>query len=396
MFGLNNLIFAEELISMNVCKFHLLCLIIISCGQNPESKASDNFKLKAKDEFKIEYANGFDVEIIKGGYILKITEAWPEAEKSFTYLLQNTDQEPKTEIEYDYKIKIPIESIVVTSTTHIPSLDTLGVLDKLVGFPNTDYISSAKARSLIEANQIKEVGQNESLNTELLVELNPDAVVTFAVKGQNKSVESIKQAGIPILYNADWVESEPLGKAEWIKFFGLLFDEVEKSQQIFNSIKIEYERVKTLAENTNEKPTVLSGALWKDQWYLPAGESWQAQLISDANAKYLYADTEGTGSLSLSFESVFAEANGTEFWVGPGQYTSYNQMLEQQSHYGKFKAFQDKNIYTFASTLGENGGVLYYELAPNRPDLVLKDLISIFHPELLKGYKNRFFKPLNP
>lgn len=368
----------------------------MSCNQNPENKTSGNSKSNTINDFNIEYANGFEVDIIEGGYILNITEAWPEAERSFTYLLQNTDQEPQTEMEYDYKIKIPIESIVVTSTTHIPSLDTLGVLDKLVGFPNTDYISSENARALVETEQIKDIGQNESLNTELLVQLNPDAVVTFAVKGQNKSVESLKQAGIPILYNADWVESDPLGKAEWIKFFGLLFGKVEKSQQIFEGIKTEYERVKVLAKNANEKPSVLSGALWKDQWYLPAGESWQAQLISDANANYLYADTEGTGSLSLSFESVFAEASSTEFWIAPGQYTSYSQMLEQQSHYGKFKAFQKQNIFTFASTLGENGGVLYYELAPNRPDLVLKDLISVFHPELLKDYKNKFFKPLEP
>lgn len=374
--------------------FWIVC-IMVSCAKAPEDDTKKAQPVSQSD-VKIEYAEGFKVNKIKGGYIVKLTEAWPEAEKTFSYLLYKSEEALTTDQSFDYSLKIPVKSAVVTSTTHIPSLDTLDVLDKLVGFPNTDYISTSNARALVNSGHIKDVGQNEHLNTELLVNLQPEVLVTFAVKGQNKSVESLKQAGIPVLYNADWVESEPLGKAEWIKFFGLLFDKVETSQQIFEGIKTEYERVKRLAVRAKTRPTVLSGALWKDQWYLPGGDSWQAQLIEDANANYIYANTNEAGSLALSFESVFEKAKDAEFWIGPAQYTAYHQMLEQQSHYSKFKAFQNKTIFSFASTLGENDGVLYYELAPNRPDLVLKDLIFIFHPELLKTYKPNFFKPLQP
>ena len=374
--------------------FCLLGFIILSCTN--QTKTSNTESEKSNHKFEIEYAKGIEIENYKNYYILKIKEAWPDADQSFTYLLQKRGKPVKPNLKYDAKVEIPLKNIIVTSTTHIPSLESLGVLDKLIGFPNTNYISSPQARQRIEKGQIKEIGQNQSLNTEILIALQPEAVVSFAVKGQNKSLESVKKAGFPVLYNADWVEQHPLGKAEWIKFFGLLFDKVEKSQKIFNTIKTEYENAKELAFQTDIQPTVISGALWKDQWYLPSGESWQAQIISDANAEYLYADTQGTGSLSLAFESVLDKAQDADFWIAPAQYTSYEDMIEQQSHYKKFKAFRDKKVFTFASNKGETGGVLYYELAPNRPDWVLKDLIKILHPELLPTYESHFFKPLNP
>jgi iron complex transport system substrate-binding protein len=372
-----------------------IILILWSCGKSSKEKTENTQPYKASS-FNIEYAEGFQIEKIKEGYVLKVTEPWPQAEKTYRYLLKPKDQKLKADLDYDYIINTPVENIVVTSTTHIPSLDTLNVLDQLIGFPNTDYVSTKNARKLIKDGQIRDVGQNQSLNTELLIELNPEAIVTFAVKGQNKGVESLKKAGIPVLYNADWVESHPLGKAEWIKFFGLLFDKTEEANQIFEGIKNEYQKAKTLVAKTKTKPEVLSGALWKDQWYLPAGDSWQAKIINDANANYLYADKEGTGSLSLSFESVLSKAQNASFWIAPAQYTSYQEMLDQQPHYSKFNAFKNQNIYSFSSVKGANGGVLYYEVAPNRPDLVLKDIINILHPEVLKNYKNHFFKPLNP
>jgi len=375
----------------------LIFIFLLSCNKKAvKSKNPENKGISQIDSLQIGYAKGFEVESFENYYILKITQAWPDAQQDFTYLLQKSGTSISTEISYDAKVEIPLKNIVVTSTTHIPSLESLGVLDRLIGFPNTDYISSNSARQLIDANKIKDIGQNQSLNTELLIALQPKAVVSFAVKGQNKSLENVVKAGFPVLYNADWVEQHPLGKAEWIKFFGLLFDKVEESQEIFNTIKTEYEQAEELASQTDIKPTVISGALWKDQWYLPAGESWQAQIIADAHAEYLYADTKGTGSLSLAFESVLDKAQNADFWIAPAQYTSYQNMTGQHSHYQKFKAFRDENVYTFASTKGETGGVLYYELAPNRPDWVLKDLIKIFHPELLQNYKPHFFKTLNP
>jgi iron complex transport system substrate-binding protein len=139
----------------------------------------------------------------------------------------------------------------------------------------------------------------------------------------------------------------------------------------------------------------LSGVLFKDVWNLPAGESFVAQFLKDANTNYLWSDSKGKGSLSLSFETVFTKGQHADFWIAPGHYNSLEQLLNANEHYKEFDAFSSKNIFSFANTIGENGGVLYYELAPIQPHIVLKDIIKITHPELLPGYQPFFLKQLN-
>src|SRR5690606_24182235 len=131
-------------------------------------------------------------------------------------------------------------------------------------------------------------------------------------------------------------------------------------------------------------PTVLSGAMHKDIWYLPSGTSPEAQLLKDANANYLWSETTDKGSLSLNFEVVFDKAKDADIWISPSYYSSLEAIQKANAHYTKFKAFQSKNVYSFVNTTGETGGVLYFETGMARPDLVLKDLIKICHPELLK------------
>jgi iron complex transport system substrate-binding protein len=230
---------------------------------------------------------------------------------------------------------------------------------------------------------------------EVLIDLSPDVVVTFAVKGGNKSASTMQKAGIPVLYNSDWTETHPLGKAEWIKFFGALFDKEELASELFNQIELDYNEAKALAAKAVATPTVLSGAMYKDIWYLPQGNSWAAQFIKDANGKYLWQDSEGTGSISLNLESVLEQGKEAQFWIGPGQFTSYQQMIDTHAVYGQFDAFQQKKVFSFTTIKGATGGVLYYELAPHRPDIVLKDIIKILHPELLPEHQLYFFSQLD-
>ena len=316
---------------------------------------------------------------------MEVENPWPEADKTFRYLLYSQQAAPLQDAaaDFDAIIKVPIKSLVVTSTTHIPSLESLGGEQKLVGFPQTDYISSVKTRALIAAGQVKELGGTQDLNLELLVAAAPDVVVGFGVDGDNKTLDRIQEAGIPVVYNGDWVEQDPLGKAEWIKFFGALLDKNDQATSVFNEIATEYERVKALAQNQKQAPSVLSGAMYKDVWYLPNGKSWAAQFLKDAKGSYRYAEADGKGSLSLSIESVLDQAQDSEFWIGPGQFTSLDQMAEANAVYKEFDAYKSGNVYSFTSNKGPTGGVIYYELAPNRPDLVLKDLIRILHLSLI-------------
>lgn len=372
-----------------------LILALVSCKKKSEISLPETIK---RDLVAINHAKGFSIEKCASGItIIKVFSPWPGSEEGFTYALVPKELKivpyPNKK-DFDAIINVPVERIIATSTTHIPALENLGVIDKLVGFPDTRYISSEITREKIDKGKITDLGNNESINTEMAINLNPDLIIGFSINNQNKAYETLQRSNIPLVYNGDWTEETPLGKAEWIKFFAPFFSLEEKAEDIFITTESNYLAAKVLAMKATNKPTVLSGALYKDVWYLPGGKSWAASFINDANADYLWSDTNATGSLSLSVESVLAKASNASFWVSPSQFISYNELNKASRHYSQFKAYKEKNIYTFANTKGDSGGLLFYELGPARPDLILKDLIYIFHPELLPGHQLFFFKPL--
>ncbi len=370
-------------------------LLLCGCKQKKKETIFNN----ANDSStSIEYANGFKIETQSNGItIIKVLKPWANAETTHTYALVPKEIQASITLnknDYDAIIATPVEHIVVTSTTHIPALEELGVLHQLIGFPDTKYISSLAARKLIDAGKIKELGINESLNTEAVLALQPDLIFGFAINDGNSTYETIQRAHIPVIYNGDWVEETPLGKAEWIKFFAPFFNKTKKADIIFNKIETSYLETKKLAAEVENKPTVLSGAMFNDIWYLPGGKSWAANFLKDANADYLWSATDENGSLSLSWESVLDVGKHADYWIGPAQLATYKEMEASSQHYTQFDAFKNKKVFTTANTKGETGGTLYYELAPQRPDLVLKDLIHILHPGLLPDYVPYFFKPL--
>jgi iron complex transport system substrate-binding protein len=348
-----------------------------------------------KKDIVFKYAKGLTIKGSYDKYVITIKSAWKDSKQDLTYErldsnIAYTDILPK---HLEAVFYVP-KRVIVTSTTHIPALELLGVEQTLIGFPGTDYVSSEKTRQRIDAGFIRELGKNESINTEVLLELKPDVVIAFGVDDSNKSLEVIKKANIPVIYNGDWLEDSPLAKAEWIKFFGALYNKEKQADSIFNIIEKNYNEAKTIAASVTTKPTVLSGAMHKDIWYLPNGTSTEAQFLKDANVNYLWNDTKGNGSLALSFESVFEKARDADIWLSPSNYPSLEALKNASSHYTEFKAFQNKTVYSFNNTTGKTGGVLYYELGMSRPDLVLKDIIKICHPELLENYVPFFFKPL--
>ncbi|PIF01313.1 MAG: ABC transporter substrate-binding protein [Maribacter sp.] len=374
----------------------LILSLFLSCKDKTKEALPPTLESKT---IPIEYAKGFTLEKTGSGVtIISVSSPWPNAKTSYKYALVPKDKmELMTTLDkegYNAIIGVPVNHIVATSTTHIPSLESLGVIDALKGFPDTRYVSSIKTRALIEAGKIKELGNNESINTEMVIDLNPEVVFGFGINNQNKAYETLQRSNVPVVYNGDWTEETPLGKAEWIKFFAPFFQKEQVADSIFKEISNAYNQVKSMAKKSRNRPTVLSGALYKDVWYLPGGNSWGAMFLKDANVDYPWASTNQTGSLNLSIESVLAKGVDTDYWISPSQFTSYKEMEDANRHYLKFKAFQDKNVYTFARTKGATGGLLYFELGPNRPDLILKDLIHIFHPEILPEHELFFFKPL--
>lgn len=351
-------------------------------------------KVLKKSTQELKYAKGFSIENFNDYKKVIIHNPYKNSEKKFEYLLvpkgnKIPEHKPTTQI-----IRTPVKRIVVTSTSHIPLLELLNEETTLVGFPSTNFISSKKTRKLVEQNLIKELGKGEQINTEILLDIAPEMVMSFAVDKPNKSFINIQKMGVPILLNGDWLEETPLARAEWLKLFGAIYQKEKEADSIFNHIQIEYNKAKKIALSAKTKPTILSGSIFQDVWYLPAGESFIATYFKHAQTNYLWNDTKGTGSLSLNFENVLNKGQHAEFWIGCSLFENKEKLLNGNPHYKQFSAFTNENVYTFANNKGETGGLFYFELGPIRPDLLLKDIIKITHPELLPDYKLFFFDKL--
>lgn len=362
-----------------------ILLVFTQC----KKETPKNIVYNNKTESTVKYAKGFDIVEKNGIKTLVIKKVFQNTSNEFYFSLGS-----QTNIA-NQQIKIPVQKLVVTSTSHIPMLELLGAEKNLVGFPNTKYISSLKTRALITNGVIIDLGSEQDMNTEKLIDLNPDLVVGFSLHSNNKLYENIEKNGIPVIFNGDWLEETPLGRAEWLKFFGVLLDKEKEADSIFKSIETEYLKVKKLAKQNTNIPTVLSGAMFKDIWNVPAGKSFTSTFFKDANLNYLWKDTKGTGSLPLNFESVLDKAENAEYWINCGLFENKKQLLKANNNYQEFNALNTNKTYTIGKRKGPTGGLIYFENSPVRPDLVLKDIIKITQPESLPNYQLTFFNRMN-
>ena len=340
----------------------------------------------------IKYAKGFDIQIYKGYTKLIIKSPYPDAEQYQEFILISNKE---SDFDGENKIYTPVQKLVATSTTHIPMIEILGETNSLIGFPNTDYISSKKTRQRVANNLVKDLGNEQDFNTEVLISLQPDVMVAFSMGKSTKLYNNIEQNGIPVIYNGDWLEATPLGRAEWIKFFGALFNKEKEADSIFNSIETQYNEAKKIASEAKTKPMIMSGVLYKDKWNLPAGESFTAKLYEDANTSYIWNESNGQGSLVLSFETVFEKAEKADYWIGSGYFTTLDELKAANAHYEQFQSFKTGNIFSFSKRRSAHGGVEYFELGPLQPHIVLKDLIKVTHPNLMPDYEPYFLQKLN-
>ncbi|GAA4239002.1 ABC transporter substrate-binding protein [Postechiella marina] len=342
----------------------------------------------------IKYSKNFNIKHYNNYKKIEVTSPYPNSKDTLKYILIKDGQPIPYHDKNTLIIKIPIKTVVAMSTTNIPALEYLNIEDRLIGFPNTDYISSKKTRQRIDDGKIRDLNNNLEINMELLLDLNPELVIGFSVNGNDKTLNKIKKFGIPVIIDAAWTEQTPLGNAEWIKFIAAFFDKDEEANTLFNKIETNYLEAKALAKKTKSIPTVISGSLFKDVWNIPGGRSFVAKYLEDANTSYLWKTNKSTGSLQLNFENVLDKGQKADLWIGAGSFKNKEEMLAKHKGYGYFNAFKNNKTYTYTNKIGPKGGLLYYELGPLRPDLILKDIIKIAHPELLPNYESFFFKTL--
>lgn len=340
------------------------------------------------------YAKGFRVED-KGTYRDVIVQHVSDSSiKPIRYrLVEQGKPQPPTEADVTV-IQVPITSIVCTSTTHIPHLDYLGESDKLVGFPSLEYISSPATRKRIDEGKVEELGMEKGINLERVAALNPSLVMAFTMTKDLGQLKKVQELGIPVVVNAEFIEEHPLGRAEWIKFTALFFGKEKKADSIFNAIESEYLKIKALADGFSEKPKVMTGIPYGGIWYLPGGKNYAAQFFNDAGCQYLWADNPSAGFLELSLEAVYEKASNADYWIGVASFQEYDKLKSTDARFADFAPFKNKKIYHYNGRIGATGGNEYFELAYLRPDLLLKDLIQITHPNAYPNPELYFYRPI--
>jgi len=342
----------------------------------------------------VAYAKGFKVSSVVNAKLVEVIYPYQGATSGYKYLLVNKGD---TVPEHDATTKViytPINSIVCTSTTHIPLLDYLNESQKLVGFPTLDYISSETTRNLIDAKKVQELGTDKGMNIEQLAVLKPNLVMGYTMTADYGQFRKIEELGVSVVINAEYLEEHPLGRAEWIKFMALFFGKEKMADSVFRVIEENYNQTKAKVEKVEQRPTILSGVVYGDAWFLPGGQNYAAKLLSDAGCQYLWAADSSKGFLQLSFESVYEKANAADLWIGVASFTTLEEIKNADERYTKFKPYQTKQVYTYNARKGTKGGSEFLELGYLRPDIILNDLVKIAHPELLPEYELYFHKHL--
>jgi iron complex transport system substrate-binding protein len=372
----------------------LVFISLLACREKKTDTRSDKTSSDITSD-SLRYAEGFTITQHGKNTLIEVAHPYPGATSGYTYLLVPRG-EPVPEHDANTRVIFtPLQSVVCTSTTHIPLLDYLQETEKLVGFPTTDYISSEKMRTRIDEGKVQELGIDKGLNLERLAVLKPDVVMGYTMSSDFGQFKKVEELGVPVVIIAEYLEKHPLGRAEWIKFMAAFFNKEKEADSVFRIIEKNYLDTKALADTVAKKPSVLSGIVYGDAWFLPGGENYAARLFKDAGCHYLWEEDHSNGWLQLSFESVYEKAHDADLWIGVATFNNLQELGASDQRYTRFKPFVQKHVYSYSARQGAKGGSEFLELGYLRPDLILQDLVKIAHPALLPGYTLYFHKKLD-
>ncbi len=322
-----------------------------------------------------------------------VKNPWVAGDTLVSYVLYPKGRKAPAVEWAEFKIPVPIDKVVATSSPHIGFIGLLDELDKIIGIANDRYVFNTYVYEGVNQGKIAEVGSLKDSNLEVLMDLSPELVMRTGMDNVRNEDARLTEIGIPISYNVEWMETGMLARAEWIKYIGAFFNKDAEADSIFRSVEKEYLKALSLTSNIDERPSIMTGNNFKGTWYMPGSESYLAKLILDAGGDYHYKNKKSTGSLPLSFEVVLDDLVDADYWIGP-RAQSLKELEMMDERYSLFKAFKDGNVYTFNKRMSENGGNDYWESGMTRPDLILKDVIRIFHPNLLPDHKLYYYKQL--
>jgi iron complex transport system substrate-binding protein len=366
--------------------FFLLFLIFISC--NSETKSLSNEKSLSTET--IDYAKNFEIHYFENYTKLKVRNPWQGADNvEYNYILSSSHKIKNS-------IKTPIQKAIVLSTTHIGLIDFVGESDKIIGVSGLDFVNNAKIIYNATQKKVHDVGYGVNLNYELLLKLKPDVVFVYGVNAETKAqIDKLNDLGINAVIIAEYLEETPLAQAEWVKFMACFFEKSTETSQKFDEIAKTYQDLKKLASNVSTKPSVMANLPYNGIWYVAGGKSFPATLLKDAGANYIWKHISSSEAVPMSIEKVILAAENADFWINSGNVNSLEQISNVDERVGNLKALKNKNIYNNNKICSPKGGNDYFESGICNPHILLKDLISILHPELLPNYEPRYYYRLN-
>jgi iron complex transport system substrate-binding protein len=332
-----------------------------------------------------QYALGFSVH--KGDQITRLTvrNPWEKARNiTFEYYLVARDLEIPDSIAGRNIIRTPVKRVICLSTSHLAFLDAMNELDKLTGISGSPYISNPVIQKGILTGMIKDVGYGANLNYEEIIRQKPDLVLVYGVDSEISGfLNKFQDLGIPAVIMAEYLEATPLGKAEWVKFTASFFGKEKMADSLFSGIERRYLQLSGIAKDLKENPDVVVGLPYRDNWWIPGGASYLARLIADAGGNYMGRNNDSHESYVVSMENAIQLFSGADIWINTGMVTRKSEILASEERFKKLSFFGSARIYNNNNRSTPAGGMDFWENGTVQPDVILGDLIRIFHPGVL-------------
>lgn len=359
----------------------LFCtLLFISCGNKKANQPAN----QPIDNIAVSFAKGFSIRSFENYKEVTVFSPWKNGEVYATYFLVNDET---AEVPADgVKVKIPLESLAVASVTHLEFLSLLNEVGTITGICNPKLVYNKAVQQRFSEGKIADLGDSFSINVEKTMVLKPQALMMSGYNQADANAQRIQQAGIPVIYNNEWMETSLLGRAEWIKFVGAFYDKSEQADSIFRDIETRYNEMKSKALQVDKKPRIMTGSNFRGTWYMPSGRSFMSELFKDAGADYFYANDTTSGSLPLNVEVALKNFSDTDIWLNCN-YSTMAELISADSKHVLFRPVKENRVYNFNKRLLPSTANDFWESAVARPDLLLGDVIAILHPKILPDWE---------
>ena len=380
--------------------FHFLTLGIIglflmtACKQTPSGQAGAN-DTDSVGVMPLEYAKGFQVKTLENGVKL-VDVADPQTDEDrmpVSYHFALVRKGTKAEVPEGYtKVEVPVERTLVMTMLQLSNFTALNALDVVKGITGTKNLFDKDIRQRVDDGRIVKIGMEGEFDTELILAANPEVI--FISPFKRGGYDAIKETGVTLVPHLGYKEPHPLGQAEWVKYVGLFIGKEKEADALFDGIRTRYNELKSKVESLDlkERPTVFSGEMHGGNWFAVGGKNHLAQLFRDAGAEYILKD-DNTGGVPIEYEQMYALAANADYWrilnSYPGDF-SYEALRSSEPRNELFKAFKEKHVIYCNMKKTP-----YYESSPVWPNVLLADLIAIFHPEVMgKEYQPRYYQLL--